>query len=286
MSAILGVGVATLDIISTVEEYPGEDEEIRAIARRTRRGGNAANTLDILAQIGHACRWAGVLSDDADGRRITAEFDRSGIDWSGARIVTSGAAPVSCITVSRTTGSRTIIHYRGIPEFSYEDFTRISTAGLDWIHFEGRQTEETHAMIAAVRRRRARGTISLEVEKPRPGIETLCAMVDVLFYSRAYALHRGYDDGETFLRECAPDGVLAFCAWGSTGAWARSGDGEEWFQEAFIPEAVIDTVGAGDVFNAGVIDALVNEFPVNLALERATRLAGMKCAREGLEGVV
>ena len=37
MARILGVGIATLDIISTVQRYPAEDGEVRAIAQRRGR---------------------------------------------------------------------------------------------------------------------------------------------------------------------------------------------------------------------------------------------------------
>ena len=67
MARILGVGIATLDIINTVDGYPAEDSEVRAIHQRICRGGNATNTLVVLSQLGHRCAWAGVLADEPDG---------------------------------------------------------------------------------------------------------------------------------------------------------------------------------------------------------------------------
>ena len=62
---VLGVGIATLDLVNEVDRYPAEDAEIRARAQRVGRGGNCTNTLAVLAQLGHACSWAGTLGDDA-----------------------------------------------------------------------------------------------------------------------------------------------------------------------------------------------------------------------------
>ena len=47
MAKILAVGIATLDIINTVDRYPEEDSEIRALSQHQTRGGNATNTLRV-----------------------------------------------------------------------------------------------------------------------------------------------------------------------------------------------------------------------------------------------
>jgi hypothetical protein len=51
MAKILGIGIAALDIINTVDGYPNEDAEVRAINQRVCRGGNATNTLVVLSQL-------------------------------------------------------------------------------------------------------------------------------------------------------------------------------------------------------------------------------------------
>jgi ketohexokinase len=62
MPHILGIGIATLDIINSVDGYPAEDTEVRALRQQLRRGGNCTNTLAVLSQLGHRCAWGGVLA--------------------------------------------------------------------------------------------------------------------------------------------------------------------------------------------------------------------------------
>ena len=43
MAHILAIGIATLDIVNTLDGYPAEDDVVRALRQRVSRGGNATN---------------------------------------------------------------------------------------------------------------------------------------------------------------------------------------------------------------------------------------------------
>jgi ketohexokinase len=49
---------------------------------------------------------------------------------------------------------------------------------------------------------------------------------------------------------------------------------------------LVDTLGAGDVFNAGLIHALLEGEDPRRALALAVELAGRKCGRQGLDGLL
>jgi ketohexokinase len=288
MAEILGVGVAALDIVNEVAGYPAEDSEARAEAQEVRRGGNAANTLDVLAQLGHRCAWAGVWVDEPDGRRIVADLEGRGVRTHTARRRDTGKSPTSYITLSRATGSRTIVHYRDLPELDAEAFGALDLTPYRWVHFEGRpNTTEVGRMIQEVRRANPHAGISLEVEKPRPGLEHLLHDPDVVIFAGDYARGEGYTDPEPFLNSLDPAAIpgLKVCTWGGEGAWALDNAGRLHRVPAHPPAAVVDTVGAGDTFNAGLIHALVAGWDVRRALEAAARLAGTKCGQTGLDGL-
>src|SRR3569832_2166376 len=264
MARILGIGIATLDIINRVDGYPPEDSEVRALAQRVSRGGNCTNTLVVLSQLGHHCSWGGVLVDEPDASRIVTDLDAHAIDLTPVRRLPKGKVPTSYITLNQRNGSRSIVHYRDLPEYDFDAFATIELGACDWLHFEGRNIDET--------------------EKPRAEIERLFADATLLLFSRAYVHARGGDEPAAFLRDMrllAPHTDLVL-AWGEAGAFALGRDGGLVQSPAFPPPRVVDTLGAGDTFNAGIIDARLHGATPADALTSACRLAGTKCGIEGL----
>lgn len=287
MARILAVGIATLDIINLVEDYPPEDAEIRALEQEMRRGGNATNTLVVLSQYGHTGSWAGTLADEPDARLIRADLARHNIDITAVELLPRGKVPTSYITQSQRTGSRTIVHYRDLPEYSLEHFRAIDLSRFDWVHFEGRNVEVTRQMLERLKKQRPDLPCSLEIEKPRPDIEQLLPYPDVLLFSRAYARARGFQRAEGLFERVRPQAPRAqlVCGWGEGGAYARDLDDRAYHTPAFRPPRLVDTLAAGDVFNAGIIHGLVRKRPLELTLIEAARLAGRKCGQQGIEGL-
>lgn len=294
MARILTVGIATLDIINTVDGFPPEDAEVRATAQEMRRGGNASNTAVVLSQLGHECAFAASLADDASSEVIRADLKAYRIDMGAVATVAGGRAPVSYVTLNQQNGSRTIVHYRELPEYRFAHFARIDLHNVDWLHFEGRNVPETRAMLDHARQQRPTLPISVELEKPRPEIESLCAGADLLLYSRGYV-----QQGRTQQGVATPTDPVAFlreqqrrwpgsehtCTWGADGAWGIDRQGEIFHSPARLLTTVVDTLGAGDTFNAGMIHARLGGGGLSQALTGACQLAAEKCARQGLHGL-
>lgn len=285
MAKILAIGIATLDIINTVDYYPNEDSEVRVIKQHQTRGGNATNTLTVLSQLGHDCHWAGVLIDEPDSKVIVSELAHYHIGTSACRKLTTGKMPTSYITVSQHTGSRSIVHHRDCPEYNFKDFQYIDLNEFDWIHFEGRNIDDTRLMLQHAVTYYPDLPCSLEIEKPRPNIETLFKFPSVLMFSQHYANAHGFDNAASLLRSL-PAHTIASCTWGQQGAWAISNNGETINNEAYNPLQVVDTLGAGDTFNAGLIHSLLNNNELQQALENACQLAGHKCGQQGFANLL
>lgn len=291
LTRILGVGVATLDLINEVAAYPPEDSEVRALDQRRARGGNAANTMAVLAQLGHSCAWVGTLGQDPAADFVREDLAARGIDTRHAVLVPGATTPTSCIARSQATGSRTIVHYRDLPELSADAFGRIPLDGIDWIHFEGRNPAETARMLSRIRRDAPGVRVSVELEKPRPGTESLLDGPDLLLIARVFALAeagpRGSEDPTAYLNGLArrTSAALLVLGWGAEGAWWLAQGGAPQRVPVHAPERVVDTLGAGDVLNAGVIDGLCRGLSAGAAVAWGARLAGIKCGRIGLDGL-
>ncbi|MDD5559791.1 PfkB family carbohydrate kinase [Candidatus Methylomirabilis sp.] len=286
MARILAIGTATLDLIFTLTHYPDEDAELRARGLRPSLGGNAANTLVVLSQLGHMCAFGGVLADGQEATPILERLAGHRIDLTACRRV-AGRPPISCVLVSLEGGTRTIVHFRDLPEYGDAEFKRIDLTPFDWVHFEGRDGPETARMVRRLRETRPDLLCSVEVEKPRPGIEAVFADVKMLVFSRVYANYLGFDAPHALLfkiREQAPQADL-IVTWGKEGAYGLDRRGAIYHSPAFSPVEVKDTLGAGDTFNAGLIDAYVRGRGLADALSLACRLAGKKCGQIGLEGL-
>jgi ketohexokinase len=291
-ASVLGVGVATLDIVNEVAVYPPEDAEVRALTQRQGRGGNVTNTLVVLRQLGHPCAWAGTLADDPASRLILTDLEGCGVDTRLVAHHPEACTPTSYITLSRATGSRTIVHHRDLPELTAAGLAAaleaVGWGPWGWVHLEGRAPAETSAILRLVRERLPGIPISLELEKPRPGGEALLDGADVLLFSRAYAEAQGAADPEAFLIGQGSDTKARHCivAWGAVGAYGWTRGAGVVHAPAEPPTTLVDTLGAGDVFNAAVIDGFLHGLALPKVLAAANRLAGRKCGRVGLAGLV
>ncbi|WPL16372.1 Fructosamine kinase FrlD [Thiorhodovibrio winogradskyi] len=287
---LLGVGVATLDIINQVARYPHEDDEVRATGQRIARGGNAANTLSVLRQFGHQCDWVGCHADDRQADLILADLKQRGIGTDAAVRCQDSATPTSYITLSDANASRTIVHYRRLRELTAADFAALPLDSYHWVHFEGRHPVETALMIERVRRERPHLPISVEIEKNRPELARLWQPVSLLLFSRAFV--EPVLDGPVtpwdYLAEQQHHSGAALCVapWGAEGAYGIDRAGQRLFAPAETPGRLTDTLAAGDVFNAVLIDALLRGLPLGQAMACASRVAGYKCGYRGIDGLI
>ncbi|MDX1574346.1 MAG: PfkB family carbohydrate kinase [Methylophaga sp.] len=278
MARILTVGIATLDIINQVTAYPDEDSELRALSQQQRRGGNASNTAVVLSQLGHQVDFAGVLINEPDLALITADLDAYQVNYQYCPQLNTGKMPTSYITVSTKTGSRTIVHFRDCPELSFADFQRIDLSVYDWLHFEGRNINETQQMLTYAALQQPLLPRSVELEKPRDGIEQLLKNASVVMASQPYAEAAGYHSADAFLSDLAFN--QATCSWGADGIWGKFAS-QLRHHPATRLDQVIETLGAGDTLNAGLIHGLLQNWPIEQVLTFASQLAGLKCQQQG-----
>ncbi|XP_074525879.1 ketohexokinase isoform X3 [Halichoeres trimaculatus] len=247
---ILCVGLVCLDIINVVDKYPEEDTDSRCLSQRWQRGGNASNSCTVLSLLGAPCAFMGSLA----------------------------AGPVA----------------ENLPDVTAEDFSKIDLQQFKWIHWEGRNADEQVKMIQQVVKFNStlpqdqRITISVEIEKTREPLYQLFPHGDVVFVSKDVARHFGFLSAEAALKGFygrVKQGAVLICAWAEKGADALGPDGVVVHSDAFPPDSLVDTLGAGDTFNSAVIFTLSNGGSLQDALTFGCRVAGAKCGFHGYDGI-
>ncbi|XP_034388030.1 ketohexokinase isoform X1 [Cyclopterus lumpus] len=292
---ILCVGLVCLDIINVVDKYPEEDTDSRCLSQRWQRGGNASNSCTVLSLLGAPSAFMGALCGGPVADFILEDFQKFHIDVSLMSEHAQCVPPTSVVIANITTGSRTILHMnRNLPEVTAEDFSKVDLCQFKWIHFEGRNAEDQVKMIQQVGLhnsslpQKQRITVSVEVEKIREPLYQLFPHGDVVFVSKDVARHFGFLSAEAALRGLygrVRQGAVLICAWGEKGADALGPDGSVVHSDAFPPETLVDTLGAGDTFNSGVILTLSNGGGLQDALTFGCRVAGRKCGFHGYDGI-
>nr|XP_020839535.1 ketohexokinase isoform X2 [Phascolarctos cinereus] len=227
---------------------------------------------------------------------LVTDFKYRGVDVSQVAWQNKGETPCSCCIVNNSNGSRTIILYdTNLPDVSAKDFEKVDLNRFKWIHFEGRNASEQVKMLQRIEQhnkklpKEQQITISVEVEKPREELYQLFAYGDVVFVSKDVARHMGFRSAAETLKGLynrVGKGAVLVCAWAEEGADALGPDGQLLHSDAFPPPQLVDTLGAGDTFNASVIFSLSQGKSMQEALTFGCQIAGKKCGIQGYDGIV
>lgn len=302
---VLLVGQIYQDTILHVAQFPEEDTKTRVSSAEQRTGGNTCNTAKVLAQFDdiNVCYMSAAGSRETSSHIMESLQDQSIATNDTTLYRDDKMLPSSLIIHNQESGSRTIISSNDLTDLTCEEFVQVFTSinkdNQWWVHFEGRNIDQTIQQIdwlhskAVEEQWRHNLVISVEVEKPeRENIDSLIERGDVVFFSKVYAQHHQFATAHSFLTESPllqqklKPSAIVFCTDGSKGASALDNKTKQAYQAAPLAiEKVVDTVGAGDTFNAGIILHLSRHTPWTIvdALDFACNLATRKVAQQGFD---
>lgn len=279
---LVGVGLNAIDTLIPLTHFPARGSKTEYTEARILPGGQAATTVIACQTWGLSTRYVGKLGDDSATDLHGREFDRAGVD---ARLITvpNAVSPQSLILVDDG-GERTVLCRR-------DERLLLQPADLDraWIvnarvlHVDG---FETAAATQAARWAREAGIpVVADLDEIYAGVEDLIACVDHLIVSRDFpARLTGERNLERALRLIRQEFGCAITAatLGADGVLAW--DGERIHARPAFRVAVTDTTGAGDIFHAGYIYGLAQNWTLDRRLDFACGAAALNCTCAGARG--
>jgi len=255
--------------------------------------GAESNVSVALARLGWRVGWVSRMPDHALANAILRALRSDGVDISAVKRVSDERLGTYFIEYATQPRSTQVIYDRANSAAS-----RMTSADIDWdylldtrvLHLTGitaALSENCYALLVeAIQRARAAGvTISFDVnyraklwdaatagEKLRP----LIADADILFCKGADATMLFGCQGEPrqLMNElqALTRARAIFCTFGEKGAALLSG--AEFATQPALPVQIVDRIGSGDAFAAGVLDGW---------LSRGASTTDVSALREGLQ---
>lgn len=300
MHNVLVVGDANVDIIvpyprflndkRTLVEYPTPELQ---------GGGTSANTAVALARLGVSVNFLGTIGEDQYGRYIIKDFLKEGVDISQLIIVPE-LNTVGVFAFIDETGERYLWGWPReqqsfkVLEEEKVDFDRLKD--MAWVHSSGMSlvydTSARSTIIRLFQKAYEEGIptsfdLNLRVDQGQLETEYKKAILEILEYTN-YVLGSGTDEfyylGEIGnwkenARSLVKKDRTVIIRNGRNGSLAIS-ETEEVNAPAF-PVQVEDTVGAGDVYNAGFIMARLQGKSLEECLKIGNAVSGYTVERKG-----
>jgi sulfofructose kinase len=279
---VVGVGLNATDTIIPVPEYPARGAKVAFRSASVLPGGQVASAVAACQTWGLRTRYVGKVGDDAAGALHREEFDRLGVE---AHLITAEGCPSQqAFILVDDTGERTVLWKR-------DERLALRPAELqrEWVvdarvlHLDGHDTAA--AAVAAGWAREAGVPVVADLDELYPGVEELLPKLDYFVASRDIP---GRLTGETDLRKALPEVkkkygcVLAAATLGEEGVLAW--DGTRFWHAAAYRVKVVDSIGAGDIFHAGFIYGLLQNWPLQRQLDFACAAAALNCMAVGARG--
>jgi sugar/nucleoside kinase (ribokinase family) len=226
------------------------------------------------ARLGLKVAFVGKCGDDVFGRFMLDEMQKRGVDVGNVIIVPGGATGLT-VSLNRGNDRAMLTHLGLIAELQASDIADSLLAQARHLHVASYflQTKLQPDLTALFKRARSLGlTASLDTNydpsEQWRGFDELLSITDVFLPNETEALSiTKTNDVESAARQLAAKTKLVAVKLGADGAVGCANDSVTRVNS--IPVKVVDTVGAGDSFDAGFIYGYLNQW----SLEKSLRLA-------------
>jgi sugar/nucleoside kinase (ribokinase family) len=263
---VLAIGELNVDLImNDIDGYPEVGKEVLAGSMTLTLGSSTAIFAANLSSLGSKAGFLGKIGNDSFGVLVKKSLSENGIDTS---LIIAEDGLITGATVVLAFGEdRANVTFPGaMDSLTINDISDEILVSAKHIHFSSYFIQSGIRKDVEVLFKRARAlglTTSLDTQWD-PSEEwdfdyrNILPYVDVFLPNEAEMLAiAGADNLTDAIKKLSPFGKNLVIKRGSRGALMWSEKGEEVEMPAFLNTEVVDTIGAGDSFNAGFIHMFV-----------------------------
>lgn len=286
MKKITVIGSLNMDLVVRAASLPRPGETIFGHDFETHCGGKGANQAMGCGRMGGAVAMVGCVGEDDFGHRLLEALSQAGVDVRGVRRQAEARSGCALITVADDSQNSIVVVAGANALLSEEDLgaARDQIGGVVLLQLE---TPPETNRAAARMAREAGATVILDPAPASAFRFDLLENVDIVTPNQTEVeaitgvqirgrddLHRAMDA----LAERWPGTTIV--KMGSQGAYWRDDQGKLRHSPVFKVNAV-DTVAAGDAFNAGLAVALAEGRAMEEAVEWASAAGALCVTRRG-----
>jgi len=303
---ILGIGNAIVDVLCKVEDQYLIDNELTKGTMKlvdeiefkkllstlkieeAVSGGSVANSIVGLSQLGDDVGFIGKINADELGKKYEEGLVKEKVQYFYKK--KEEASPTgTCLILITPDAERTMVTFLGIAgKISEKDINEEAVKGSEMIFLEGYLWDEGEPKSAFNK------ALSFSHKKAMSLSDQFCVerhkknfldlvrnKLDVVFANeqeiKSLIDTKNFDDVITFGKQL---GKLLIITRGERGSVAINSD-EVTECESKSNLKIVDLTGAGDLFAAGFLHGLINNFPIKESLKKGTEMSSKIIQRVG-----
>ena len=282
-SEIIGIGLAVLDHLMVVPEFPSREGVVPSSQYEIQGGGMVATALVTAQRLGATTELWGRLGDDETGHAVLKELRSHNVNTSQVHMVQEGKTGVCFVMVRADDGHRSfVVHpqknlYVDLNGLNLDRIRKAKMLLVDASWIEAAQPAAHFAKSHGV-------PVIADLQEPsQPSIELL-SLADYAIVPRKLAeFLGGKGDFSVALHALKQKGVkVPIITMGDEGCTYLYQ--EKIFKVPAYKVRVIDTTGAGDAFHGAFCFGLSRGFGVPESIGLASAVAALCCMKLGGRG--
>ncbi|MGH9630499.1 MAG: carbohydrate kinase family protein [Bryobacteraceae bacterium] len=281
---VAGVGLNATDTLLLLPHFPAYAGKVPFSQEILSPGGQVASAMATCAHLGLRVKYIGTVGDDERGRVQMESLRKTGINLDHVQVRRGCPNQTAYILIDQATGERTVLWSR--PDCLRLDPSEIEPEQITCsrlLHIDG---HDTPAVGRAARIAREAGIpVTVDVDTIYHGFDKVLPYVDYLVASSDFPVQWTNERDPFRALEMIQTEYgmrVAAMTLGAHGALARV-DGKFIYSPAFVVNC-LDTTGAGDVFHGAFCYAVLQNLPMQEALDLSNAMAALNCTAIGARG--